>query len=901
MALAPQRAAPSQDLMNSSEIRERFLEFFAARGHTRVRAASLVPANDPTLLFTNSGMVQFKDVFTGRETRPYTRATSAQKSLRAGGKHNDLENVGYTARHHTFFEMLGNFSFGDYFKREAIAYAWELLTTVYRLPVDRLWVTVYQDDDEAFGIWTRDIGVAADRVIRIGDKPGAPRYSSDNFWQMADTGPCGPCSEIFYDHGPEVAGGPPGSAQADGDRYIEIWNLVFMQFDRDAGGALTPLPRPCVDTGMGLERLAAVLQHVHSNYEIDLFRNLIVAAARVTGTVDLANNSLKVIADHIRACSFLVADGVIPGNEGRGYVLRRIVRRALRHGYQLGCRTPFFHRLVADLEKEMGAAYPELTEQRARIETVLRQEEERFGETLEHGMKILQSAFARLGEGAAPRIDGETAFLLYDTYGFPVDLTADVARERAVGVDLDGFEAAMERQREQARAAGKFKASAGLQFEGPVTRFVGYSTLQHEARVLAIYRSAPPGDPAPAQRVERLGAGERGMIVLDTTPFYAESGGQAGDRGTLQSAAARFEVDDTQKLQPDVIAHHGSLREGSLGVGDVLQAQVEVERRGRTRHNHSATHLMHAALRAVLGSHVQQKGSSVDAGRTRFDFSHDQPVTPVQIRRVEELVNEAIRADAQVSVREMAFDDALRAGALAFFGDKYGERVRVVQMGDDERNYSTELCGGTHVARTGELGFFKIVSESGVAAGVRRVEAVTGAGALEYVQQLDERLNQIAAALRAPAVEAAQRIAQMLDQVKAGEREIQRLQQKLAAGQGADLLGRAVDVGGIKVLAAVLDGVDARQLRETVDQLKGQFERAAIVLGAVVEGKVQLVAGVTANTTSRIRAGDLVNFVAQQVGGKGGGRPDLAMAGGSDPAALLRALAGVAAWAKERI
>jgi alanyl-tRNA synthetase len=885
--------------MNSSEIRERFLEFFAVRGHMRVRAASLVPANDPTLLFTNSGMVQFKDVFTGRETRPYTRATSAQKSLRAGGKHNDLENVGYTARHHTFFEMLGNFSFGDYFKREAIGYAWELLTTVYQLPIERLWVTVYQDDDEAYEIWTREIGVAANRVIRIGDKPGAARYSSDNFWQMADTGPCGPCSEIFYDHGPEVAGGPPGSPEADGDRYIEIWNLVFMQFDRDAGGVLTPLPRPCVDTGMGLERLAAVLQHVHSNYEIDLFQNLIRAAARVTGTTDLRNNSLKVIADHIRACSFLVADGVIPGNEGRGYVLRRIIRRALRHGYQLGCHTPFFNLLVADLEKEMGAAYPELTELRSRIETVLRQEEERFGETLEHGMKILQAAFARVAASGAPRIDGETAFLLYDTYGFPVDLTADIARERAVGVDLDGFEAAMERQREQARAAGKFKAGASVQFEGPVTRFVGYSTLQEQARVLAIYRTA--ADAPEAQRVEQLRTGERAMVVLDTTPFYAESGGQAGDRGTLQSGSARFEVDDTQKLQPDVFAHHGTLREGSLRVGDAVQARVDAQRRGRTRHNHSATHLMHAALRSVLGSHVQQKGSSVDPGRTRFDFSHDQPLTAAQIRRVEEIVNEAIRADAEVSAREMAFDDALRAGALAFFGDKYGERVRVIRMGDDQVNYSTELCGGTHVARTGEVGFFKIVSESGVAAGVRRVEAVTGAGALEYVQQLDTRLDEIAAALRAPSTEAAQRIAQLLDQVKAGEREIQRLQQKLAAGQGADLLSRAVDVNGVKVLAAILDGVDARQLRDTVDQLKGKFDRAAIVLGAVVDGKVQLVAGVTANTIGRIKAGDLVNFVAQQVGGKGGGRPDLAMAGGTDPGALPQALAGVQAWAKERV
>ena len=891
--------------MNSSEIRERFLQFFAARGHTRVRAASLVPANDPTLLFTNSGMVQFKDVFTGRETRPYTRATSAQKSLRAGGKHNDLENVGYTARHHTFFEMLGNFSFGDYFKRDAIRYAWELLTTVYRLPIDRLWVTVYLEDDEAYGIWTGEIGVPSDRVIRIGDKPGGARYTSDNFWQMADTGPCGPCSEIFYDHGPEIPGGPPGSAEADGDRYIEIWNLVFMQFDRDAAGTLTALPRPCVDTGMGLERLAAVLQGVHSNYEIDLFQKLIRAAARVTGTVDLGDNSLKVIADHIRACSFLIADGVIPGNEGRGYVVRRIVRRALRHGYRLGCRRPFFHLLVADLEQEMGAAYPELTELRPRIETVLRQEEERFGETLEHGMKILESAFARLPAGPLARIDGETAFLLYDTYGFPVDLTADIARERSVSVDLDGFETAMERQREQARAAGKFKPGADVHFEGPVTRFIGYTALQGEARVLAIYRGDTPGEPGARpgglRRVEQLQAGERALIVLDTTPFYAESGGQAGDHGTLQSAHARFEVDDTQKLQPEVFAHHGFLHQGNLRVGDRVQAQVDAARRGRTRHNHSATHLMHAALRTVLGTHVQQKGSSVDSGRTRFDFSHDQPMTGAQIRRVEELVNEAIRANVEVSAREMPFDDALRAGALAFFGDKYGERVRVVRMGDGDVNYSTELCGGTHVARTGEVGFFKIVSEAGVAAGVRRVEAVTGAGALEYVQQLDDRLSEISSVIRAPLGEAAHRIAQMLEQVKAGEREIQRLQHKLAAGQGADLLGRAVDINGTKVLAAVLDGVDARQLRETVDQLKGRLDRAAIVLGAVVEGKVQLVAGVTANATGQIKAGDLVNFVAQQVGGKGGGRPDLAMAGGTDPSALPRALGGVEAWARERL
>ena len=879
--------------MNSSEIRERFLQFFVDRGHTRVRAASLVPANDPTLLFTNSGMVQFKDVFTGRETRPYTRATTAQKSLRAGGKHNDLENVGYTARHHTFFEMLGNFSFGDYFKREAIAYAWELLTRVYRLPPERLWITVYVEDDEAFDIWRREIGIAPERCLRIGDKPGAARYASDNFWQMADTGPCGPCSEIFYDHGPTVAGGPPGSAEAEGDRYIEIWNLVFMQFDRDAQGRLEPLPRPCVDTGMGLERLAAVLQNVHSNYEIDLFQNLIRAAAQLTGTTDLQDNSLKVIADHIRACAFLVADGVIPGNEGRGYVLRRIIRRALRHGYQLGCRTAFFHRLVVDLEKEMGAAYPELGEQRARIESVLLHEEQRFGETLEHGMKILSETFARLAGRKAPCIDGETAFVLYDTYGFPVDLTADIARERGLGVDLDGFEAAMERQRELARAAGKFKTAGGAHFEGPSTCFVGYETLRCEARVVAMFQGE--------RSVATLATGEEAAVILDASPFYAESGGQVGDRGLLQGPGARFEVSDTQRLQPGVVAHHGILRAGALRVGDRVDAQVDAALRERTRRNHSATHLLHAALRATLGKHVQQKGSLVDAVRTRFDFSHDKPVTPTQLRRIEETVNEAIRANAQVSAREMPYEDAIRSGALAFFGDKYGDEVRVIAMGEDAHRYSVELCGGTHVARTGDIGFFKIVSESGVAAGVRRIEAVTGAGALEYVQQIDARLAEIAAAVRAPAGEAAQRIGQILEQVKAYEKDILRLQQKLVAGQGAELAERAVEIGGVKVLAAALDGVDARQLRDTVDQLKSRLDSAAIVLGTVAEGKVQLVAGVTANATARIKAGDLVNFVAQQVGGKGGGRADLAMAGGSDVGALPKALAAVEAWARQRL
>jgi alanyl-tRNA synthetase len=885
--------------MNSSEIRERFLAFFAERGHTRVRASSLIPANDPTLLFTNSGMVQFKDVFTGRETRPYTRATTAQKSLRAGGKHNDLENVGYTARHHTFFEMLGNFSFGDYFKRDAISYAWELLTTVYRLPIERLWVTVYHEDNEAFDIWTRDVGVAPDRVIRIGDKPGAPRYTSDNFWQMADTGPCGPCSEIFYDHGSDVAGGPPGSPDADGDRYIEIWNLVFMQFDRDASGTLAPLPRPCVDTGMGLERLAAVLQHVHSNYEIDLFQHLIRAAARETGYTKLEENSLKVIADHIRACAFLIADGVIPGNEGRGYVLRRIIRRALRHGYQLGCRTPFFHKLVADLEREMGAAYPELTELHTRIETVLLQEEERFGETLEHGMKILQAAFGKLEGQTNACIDGETAFLLYDTYGFPLDLTADVARGRGIGVDTDGFDQAMTRQREQARAAGKFKTGGGVQYDGPRTRFVGYTQSQANASVLAIYRVAADGE---LTRADGLAAGETAVVVLDQTPFYAESGGQAGDQGSLLGTHLRFDVRDTQKLQPDVFAHHGVLQEGVLVQGATISAIINDDWRARTRLNHSATHLLHAALRQVLGGHVQQKGSSVDAARTRFDFSHDQAMRPDQLRQVEDMVNTAIRDNVGVSATEMAFDDALRAGALAFFGDKYGDQVRVIRMGDDDHAHSTELCGGTHVTRTGDIGFFKIVSEAGVAAGVRRLEAVTGPGALAHVQQLDSRLTDVAVAVRAPVAEVATRVVQLLEQIKSGEREIHRLQQKLATGQGANLAASAKDLGGgVKLLATVVDGIEARQLRELADQLKSQFEQLVLVLAVVADGKVQLVASVSATLTARVKAGDLVNQVAQQVGGKGGGRPDMAMAGGTDPAGLDTALASVEAWVRGRL
>jgi alanyl-tRNA synthetase len=882
--------------MKSAQIRDKFLKYFESKGHAIVRASSLVPANDPTLLFVNSGMVQFKDVFTGREKRPYSRATTSQKSLRAGGKHNDLENVGYTARHHTFFEMLGNFSFGDYFKRDAIRYAWELLTEVYKLPKDKLWTTVYIDDDEAYDLWTKDIGVPPERCVRIGDKPGQPKYVSDNFWQMADTGPCGPCSEIFYDHGPEVAGGPPGSPDADGDRYIEVWNLVFMQFDRDAAGVLTPLPKPCVDTGMGLERLAAVLQHVHSNYEIDLFQNLIKAAAKATGAKDLGDNSLKVIADHIRACAFLIADGVIPGNEGRGYVLRRIIRRALRHGYKLGQTRPFFHALVADLAKEMGDAYPELREQQARIEGVLKQEEERFGETLEHGMKILDGALGRLGSGDARMLDGETVFLLYDTYGFPVDLTADICRERGISVDHAGFEQAMERQREQARAAGKFKMAAGVEYAGAKTKFTGYDYLSGEGRVVALYVDGTP--------VNEIRTGQTGIVVLDATPFYAESGGQVGDRGELVGSGGSFEVTDTQKIQPDVFGHHGVLKTGSIEFGDKVTARVNTTLRTRSMHNHSATHLMHAALRTVLGTHVQQKGSLVDAERTRFDFSHDKPMTAAEIRQVEDIVNRAIRSNASVAPTVMKYDDAIRAGALAFFGDKYGDEVRVVAMGgndgDGSERHSTELCGGTHVKRTGDIGFFKIVAETGVAAGVRRVEAVTGEGALAYVQALDRQLAEVAASLKAPAAEATTRIAQLVDSVKSLEKELSRLKGKLASSQGDDLAAQAVDVKGIKVLAALLEGADAKVLRDTVDQLKNKLKTAAIVLAAVEDGKVQLAAGVTADAVGRIKAGELVNFVAQQVGGKGGGRPDMAMAGGTDPTNLRGALASVKGWAEQR-
>ena len=874
--------------MKAAEIREKFLKFYESKGHTIVRSSSLIPANDPTLMFTNSGMVQFKDVFLGNDPRPYTRATTAQRSLRAGGKHNDLENVGYTARHHTFFEMLGNFSFGDYFKRDAIHYAWELLTTVYQLPKDKLWITVYHEDDEAHDIWAREIGVPVERIIRIGDNKGA-RYASDNFWQMADTGPCGPCSEIFYDHGPEIWGGPPGSAEEDGDRYIEIWNLVFMQFNRDEQGNMPRLPKQCVDTGMGIERLAAVLQHVHSNYEIDLFQSLIKAAARETGTADLGNNSLKVIADHIRACSFLIVDGIIPGNEGRGYVLRRIIRRAIRHGYKLGRRQPFFNRIVTDLVAEMGAAYPELTEAQARVTEVLRQEEERFFETIDIGMEILETALAEVQKKGTRTLDGEVAFKLHDTFGFPLDLTADVCREREMTVDETAFDAAMARQRDQARAAGKFKMSAALGYSGAKTTFHGYEKLAiDDARVIALY--------VEGSAVESISAGQAAIVVLDHTPFYAESGGQAGDQGVLLAGSARFEVSDTLKVQADVFGHHGTLVQGVLQVGDVLAAEVDTVRRARTIRNHSATHLMHKALREVLGAHVQQKGSLVDADKTRFDFAHNAPMTDDEIRRVEVIVNAEILRNAQVQAQLMAYDDAVKGGAMALFGEKYGDEVRVLDIG-----FSRELCGGVHVQRTGDIGLFKIVVEGGVAAGIRRVEAITGDNALRFVQQLDTLVNTAAAALKAQPAELTLRIGQVQEQVRTLEKELSQLKSKLASSQGDDLLSQAVEVGGVQVLAAVLDNADAKTLRETVDKLKDKLKHAAIVLAAVTDGKVSLIAGVTADASLKVKAGELVNFVAQQVGGKGGGRADMAQAGGTEPANLPAALAGVQAWVAGRL
>jgi len=876
--------------MTAAEIRRKFIDYFVSKGHAHVASSPLVPGNDPTLLFTNSGMVQFKDVFLGQDRRNYVRATTAQRCVRAGGKHNDLENVGYTARHHTFFEMLGNFSFGDYFKRDAIRYAWELLTVIYGLPADKLWVTVYIDDDEAWDLWAKDVGVPRERIVRIGDNKGA-RYASDNFWQMADTGPCGPCSEIFYDHGPQVWGGPPGSPEADGDRYIEIWNLVFMQFNRDAQGAMTPLPKPCVDTGMGLERLAAVLQHVHSNYEIDLFQDLIRAAVRETGAKDLLSPSLRVIADHIRACSFLIVDGVIPGNEGRGYVLRRIIRRAIRHGYQLGQKQPFFHRLVDDLDRAMGDAYPELRRDRVRVAQVLAAEEERFGETIEHGMKILDDAIAGLRESGGKVLDGTTAFTLYDTFGFPYDLTADVLRGHGIAVDEAAFDRAMEAQRERARAASHFKVGEGLAYDGPKTRFDGYETLSAEGEVVALYRDGA--------KVESLAAGDRGVVVLSRTPFYAESGGQVGDRGELSKGGVcltLFAVEDTQKIRPDVFGHAGEVKTGELRVGDRVAASVDHEARGRTMRNHSATHLMHKALREVLGAHVQQKGSLVDAERTRFDFAHHAPMTDEEIRRVEAIVNAEILENAATQARTMPIADAQKLGAMMLFGEKYGDTVRVLDIGS-----SRELCGGTHVARSGDIGMFKVTGEGGVAAGVRRIEATTGKGALAWVQAQEATLAAAAAALKAPVGEIESKIAQLVGEARAAEKELARLKAKAASSAGDDLAGGAAEVGGVKVVAASVDGADAKSLRETVDKLKDKLKSAAIVLGSVADGKVTLIAGVTGDLVARVKAGELVNHVATQVGGKGGGRPDMAQAGGTDPAGLPAALKSVRSWVEQRL
>ncbi|CCD29776.1 Alanyl-tRNA synthetase (Alanine--tRNA ligase) (AlaRS) [Candidatus Glomeribacter gigasporarum BEG34] len=942
--------------MHAAEIRARFLDFFASKGHTVVRSSPLIPGNDPTLLFTNAGMVQFKDVFTGRDARPYTRAVSVQRCVRAGGKHNDLENVGYTARHHTFFEMLGNFSFGDYFKREAIHYAWELLTDVYRLPPEKLWVTVYHEDDEAYAIWQQQIGVPATRIVRIGDHKGA-RYSSDNFWQMAETGPCGPCSEIFYDHGPHVPGGPPGSPDADGDRYIEIWNLVFMQYNRSADGALTPLPKPCVDTGMGLERIAAVLQHVQSSYDIDLFQALIRAATRATGMTaapprkplehfsvrlplararrqygdrcgrsrspsrsdggdpaaipntqngeatqgkpmkNALETALKVIADHIRACAFLITDGVIPSNEGRGYVLRRIIRRAIRHGYQLGCKTPFFHALVVDLAREMGSAYPELAAAQRRTTDILHQEEARFFETIASGMAMLEAELSSIAprvharsDMVSPLLSGELAFKLHDTYGFPLDLTADICRARGVGVHEAAFNAAMARQKERARSAGKFNPEQGkIEYRGGKTAFTGYESLRADAsKIVALY--------AEGEAVERLYAGQRGVVVLDTTPFYAESGGQVGDQGMLSARDARFAVTGTFKIQANAAGHHGTLEYGELSVGDAVRAEVEQARRARTMRNHSATHLMHHALREVLGAHVQQKGSRVDADKTRFDFSHSAPLNRAQIQRVEALVNAEILRNAPTKARTMPYDEAIRSGAVALFGEKYGDSVRVLDIG-----FSRELCGGTHVARTGDIGLFRIVSESGVAAGIRRIEAVTGEAALRHVQMLETQLLAAAGALKTMPEALCARIEQLQQQLKTLEKERTQWQAAQAARQRDALAAQVVEIGGVQVLAAQVDNADARALRAAVDALKDQLKHAVVVLASVHDGKVNLIGGVTSPCNQTIHAGELVNFVAQRIGGKGGGRADLAQAGGTQPAQLSSALHTVKAWVENQL
>ncbi len=869
-------------VISVADIRKSFLDFYAAKGHTVVPSSSLVPGNDPTLMFTNSGMVQFKDVFLGTDKRSYVRAASVQACLRAGGKHNDLENVGYTARHHTFFEMLGNWSFGDYFKRDSLLWGWELLTKVYKLPPEKLLATVYIDDQEAYDIWHNEIGLPPERIVRIGDNKGK-KYASDNFWMMADTGPCGPCSEIFYDHGEHIPGGPPGSPGEDGDRFIEIWNHVFMQFDMQADGSLVKLPAPCVDTGMGLERLAAILQHVHSNYEIDIFDALIKAASRETGCTDLDNKSLRVIADHIRATAFLVSDGVNPSNEGRGYVQRRIIRRAIRHGYKLGKKTPFFHKLVPDLVALMGDAYPRLKADGARVMDVLRVEEERFFETLEIGMTILDAALAD-----TKVLPGDVAFKLHDTYGFPLDLSADVCRERDLSVDEAGFHLAMDKQKNQARAAGKFKMDKALDYTGAGHAFTGYTLLEEPAKVVALYLDGAA--------VQSLNAGQNGIVVLSTTPFYAESGGQVGDQGVITSGTANFAVDDTQKIKADVFGHHGSVSNGTLKVGDAVTAQVSTTTRAATIRNHSATHLMHKALREVLGTHVQQKGSLVDADKTRFDFTHNAPVTDAQIREIEALVNAEILANAVTDASEMDMEAAQKTGAMMLFGEKYGDKVRVLSIGS-----SKELCGGTHVGRTGDIGVFKITSESGVASGVRRVEAITGQAALGYLQSLEATVGAAAASLKANPAELQNRIDQVLDHVKTLEKEVAALKGKLASSQGDELMGQAVDVKGIKVLAAKLEGADAKTLRDTMDKLKDKLKTAIIVLAAADGDKVQIAAGVTSDSIGKVKAGELVNFVAQQVGGKGGGKADMAMAGGTDASKLPDALKSVQAWVTERV
>jgi alanyl-tRNA synthetase len=862
--------------MSSAELRTAFLDFFRQHGHTVVASSSLVPTNDPTLLFTNAGMVQFKDVFLGKEQRPYVRAASSQRCVRAGGKHNDLENVGYTARHHTFFEMLGNFSFGDYFKREAIVFAWQFITDRLGLPSERLWVTVYEEDDGAAEIWLKDIGIDPARLTRMGRK--------SNFWSMGDTGPCGPCTEIFYDHGPDVAGGPPGTPDEDGDRYVEIWNLVFMQFDRSADGEMHPLPKPSVDTGMGLERIAAVMQGVQSNYDIDLFRSLITAAAEAAHTDDLQSSSLRVIADHIRACAFLIADGVLPSNEGRGYVLRRVIRRAIRHGFKLGQREPFFFKLVAPLEQEMGEAYPELVAQRTHIERVLEQEELRFAETLAQGMGLLDEAIGRLSGKTIP---GETVFRLYDTFGFPVDLTSDIARERGFEIDEPGFEAAMDEQRARARAASRFGVDlrAGLDVNAE-TRFTGYETEHSSGTVVDLIRGS--------EHVEQLNQGEEGQVVLDATPFYAESGGQVGDKGLLSGPKAHFTVVETRKLGKAHV-HLGRVDRGTLAVGDAVDAVVDSAARQATRLNHTATHLLHAALRKVLGTHVTQKGSLVAPDRLRFDFSHYSAMTPDELLAVESMVNEQIRANAEVETRLMSFDDAVAAGAMALFGEKYDDEVRVLRVGD----FSTELCGGTHVRRAGDIGLLRIVSESGIAAGIRRIEAVTGQAAFDFVVQTDHTLRSVADILRATPEDVGAKAQHLMERSRRLEKEVAQLKDRLASGSGTDLAAQAIDVGGVRLVAAQLDGADAAALRSAVDHLKNKLKTAAIVLGSVAEGnKVVLIAGVTKDLTGKIKAGDLVNYVAQQVGGRGGGRPDLAQAGGSEPEKLSVALDSVVGWVR---